>query len=44
MDVELEEYTQYQETKLHEKPGFAYETYLCTIPLDTSRRAGARCR
>ena len=32
MDVELEEYTQYQETKLHEKPGFAYETYLCTPP------------
>lgn len=37
MDVELEEYTQYQETKLHEKPGFAYETYLCTIPLDFDR-------
>ena len=35
--MELEEYTQYQETKLHEKPGFAYETYLCTIPLDFDR-------
>ncbi len=35
--MELEEYTQFQETKLHEKPGFAYETYLCTIPLDFDR-------
>ena len=37
--MELEEYTQYQETRLHEKPGFAYETYLCTIPLDFERVA-----
>ena len=35
--MEIEKYTQYQETKLHEKPGFAYETYLCTIPLDFAR-------
>ena len=37
--VDLSEYTQYQETKLHEKPGFAYETYLCTIPRDFDRVA-----
>ena len=29
-----EEYIQYHETKLHEQPGFSYNTYLCTIPLD----------
>jgi AraC-like DNA-binding protein/mannose-6-phosphate isomerase-like protein (cupin superfamily) len=28
------EYIQYRETKVHEQPGFAYNTYLCTIPLD----------
>ncbi len=32
--MELTEYTQYHETKLHEQPGFAYNTYLCTIPQD----------
>ena len=32
--MELIEYAQYKETKLHERPGFAYNTYLCTIPLD----------
>ena len=35
--MELEQYTQYQETKLHEQPGFAYNAYLCTIPLDFDR-------
>ena len=35
--MELEKYTQYQETKLHGKLGFAYATYLCTIPLDFDR-------
>ena len=34
--MELEAYTQYHETKLHEQPGFAYNTYLCTIPDDFS--------
>ncbi len=34
--MELETYIQYHETTLHEKPGFAYNTYLCTIPLDFS--------
>ena len=32
--MEIEEYIQYHETKLHEQPGFSYNTYLCTIPLD----------
>jgi AraC-like DNA-binding protein/mannose-6-phosphate isomerase-like protein (cupin superfamily) len=32
--VNLEEYVQYHETKQHGKPGFSYNTYLCTIPLD----------
>ncbi len=32
--MELEEYTQYHERTLHEQPGFAYNTYLCTIPQD----------
>lgn len=32
--MELEEYTQYHETKMHERPGFPYNTYLCTIPQD----------
>lgn len=35
--MELEVYQQYQETKLHEQPGFAYNTYLCTIPQDFDR-------
>jgi AraC-like DNA-binding protein/mannose-6-phosphate isomerase-like protein (cupin superfamily) len=35
--MELEEYIQYHETKLHEQPGFRYDTYLCTIPDDFSR-------
>lgn len=35
--MNLEEYTQYKETLLHEQPGFAYNTYLCTIPLDFPR-------
>ncbi len=35
--MELEEYTQYHETKLHESIGFAYNTYLCTIPEDFDR-------
>ena len=33
----LEEFSQYRETRLHEQPGFAYNTYLCTIPLDFPR-------
>ena len=35
--MELEEYIQYHETKLHEQPGFRYNTYLCTIPDDFIR-------
>ncbi len=35
--MELEEYTQYHETKLHEQLGFSYNTYLCTIPQDFDR-------
>lgn len=35
--MELEEYIQYHETKLHEQPGFHYNTYLCTIPQDFLR-------
>ncbi len=35
--MELEEYTQYHETTLHEQPGFSYNTYLCTIPQDFDR-------
>lgn len=35
--MELESYTQYHETKLHDQPGFSYNTYLCTIPQDFSR-------
>ncbi len=35
--MELEQYTQYHETKLHEQLGFAYNTYLCTIPQDFDR-------
>ena len=30
--MNLEEYSQYRETLLHKQPGFAYNTYLCTIP------------
>ncbi|MBR1758726.1 MAG: AraC family transcriptional regulator [Lachnospiraceae bacterium] len=37
--MELIDYAQYQETRLHEQPGFAYNTYLCTIPLDFPRVA-----
>ena len=33
----MEHYRQYQETRLHEQPGFAYNTYLCTIPQDFDR-------
>ena len=32
--MELEQYIQYHESKLHEQPGFSYNTYLCTIPDD----------
>lgn len=35
--MELESYTQYHETKLHDQPGFSYNTYLCTIPQDFLR-------
>ena len=35
--MNLEEYSQYKETLLHEQPGFAYNTYLCTIPQDFDR-------
>lgn len=37
--VDYNEYIQYRETTLHEQPGFAYNTYLCTIPLDFDRVA-----
>jgi len=32
--MDIESYAQYRETKVHEQPGFAYNTYLCTIPDD----------
>lgn len=32
--MNLDEYIQYHETKQHGRPGFSYNTYLCTIPLD----------
>lgn len=32
--MNLENYAQYKETKIHEQPGFSYNTYLCTIPDD----------
>lgn len=35
--MDLANYTQYQETRVHEQPGFAYNTYLCTIPQDFDR-------
>lgn len=35
--MDLEEYTQYHETRIHEQPGFSYNTYLCTIPQDFTR-------
>lgn len=35
--MQLETYIQYHETKLHEQPGFSYNTYLCTIPQDFLR-------
>ncbi len=31
------DYERFRERKLHERPGFAYVTYLCTIPLDFDR-------
>ncbi len=31
------DYERYRERKLHERPGFAYVTYPCTIPLDFDR-------
>ena len=37
--MNLEEYSQYRETLLHEQPGFAYNTYLCTIPQDFAWRS-----
>ena len=37
MIMEPEVYKQYRETRLHEQPGFAYDTYLCSIPKDFSR-------
>lgn len=37
--MELIDYAQYKEPQLHEQPGFAYNTYLCTIPLDFPRVA-----
>ena len=35
--VEAELYQQFREKKLHHQPGFAYDTYLCTIPVDFPR-------
>ncbi len=35
--LEIESYTQYRETRLHDQPGFSYNTYLCTIPQDFLR-------
>ena len=35
--MEFDEYAQYRETKLHEQPDFAFNTYLCTIPQDFDR-------
>ncbi|MCI2047305.1 MAG: AraC family transcriptional regulator [Faecalibacterium sp.] len=35
--MELEEYAQYRETKVHGRAGFDYNTYICTIPLDFAR-------
>lgn len=35
--MELDKYAQYQETQKHGHPGFPYDTYLCTIPLDFPR-------
>ena len=35
--MNLEEYSQYREALLHEQPGFAYNTYLCTTPQDFAR-------
>ena len=32
--MELENYTQYKETAIHQASHFAFNTYLCTIPLD----------
>ncbi|MBQ2330077.1 MAG: helix-turn-helix domain-containing protein [Oscillospiraceae bacterium] len=35
--MELEEYLQYQEKQIHERPGFKYNTYLCSIPDDFAK-------
>lgn len=35
--MNLDEYIQYHETKQHGRPGFSYNTYLCTIPQDFDR-------
>lgn len=35
--METGEYERYRERKLHERAGFAYDTYLCTIPQDFDR-------
>lgn len=32
--MDIDDYEHYRETKLHEVPGFSYNTYLCTIPQD----------
>lgn len=37
--MNLEEYTQYHEAEVHKRPGFDYNTYICTIP-DDFRRVG----
>lgn len=35
--MDLERYIQYHEKKQHGRPGFSYNTYLCTIPQDFER-------
>ena len=35
--MELEEYLQYHEKKLHERSDLCFNTYICTIPLDFPR-------
>lgn len=35
--MDFARYEQYRETGVHEVPGFAYNTYLCTIPQDFAR-------
>lgn len=39
LTIDPEQYAQYRETKVHEQPGFAYNTYLCSIPQDFERVA-----